>query len=89
MTYLALQALKVVSMTVIQIELIDPRARKLLADLAEMNLIKIQELGSVEERFAALLQRLRSSEETFTLEEITKEVEAVRAIRATPDGSAH
>jgi hypothetical protein len=54
MTYFDLQGLNVVSMPVIQIELIDPRARKLLADLAEMNLIKIQELGPIEERFMAL-----------------------------------
>ena len=76
-------------MLIIQIELIDPRARKLLADLAEMNLIKIQEPVSIEAHFEALLQRLRLSEETLTLEEITKEVEEVRAKRSTPDGSAH
>lgn len=74
-------------MTVIKIELIDPRAKILLEDLAKLDLIRIQEPESPQKRFSALLNRLRSQEEEAPdLEEITKEVEAVRAARKRENG---
>ena len=74
-------------MTVIKIELIDPNARILLEDLAKLNLIRIQEVETPQQRFAALLTRLRSNEaEVPTLEEIAKEVEIVRTERQVSNG---
>lgn len=74
-------------MTVIKIELIDPRAKILLEDLAKLNLIKIREVETSKQRFSALLSRLRSKqEEAPSLEEITKEVESLRAERKDIDG---
>lgn len=74
-------------MIVIKIELIDPRAKILLEDLAKLNLIKIQEVETSKQRFSALLSRLRSKEdEAPSLEEITKEVESVRVERKDSNG---
>ncbi len=74
-------------MTVITVELIDPRAKMLLEDLAKMNLIKIQEVETSKQRFSALLSRLRArEEESPSLEEITKEVEEVRSERMKGNG---
>jgi len=62
-------------METIRIEIINPKARKLLRDLADMNLINIQSQDS----FSELLFKLRENEQqTPSLEEITAEVEAVR-----------
>lgn len=68
-------------MTILKIKLIDSRAKVLIEDLAKLNLIKIQEAGTSQQRFAALLSRLRSKNEVPSLEEITKEVESVRSNR--------
>ena len=76
-------------MTVLKIELIDPRAKKLLKDLAELNLIKIHESGEAEALFSALLAKLRSEKPTLSLEEITHEVEETRLQRTRPNESAH
>ncbi|TXB63782.1 hypothetical protein [Phaeodactylibacter luteus] len=66
-------------MTVLNIELVDPRAKSLLEELAKLNLIRIQEetkpsLSSIAERI-----RKRAAEEAVTEEEIITEVEKVRA----------
>ena len=74
-------------MTVITVELLDPRAKALLEDLAKMDLIKIQEVKTSKQRFSALLSWLRAKEgEAPSLEEITKEVEAVRSERMEGNG---
>jgi hypothetical protein len=66
-------------MTIFKIELLDPRARALLEDLAKLNLIRIEEEDPAQ-RLSALLTKLRSkAEEAPGLEEITSEVELVRA----------
>ena len=76
-------------MTIFQVELIDPRAKALLEDLAKMNLIKIKEVGDQKVKFDQLLTRLRSKskEEIPSLEDIAKEVESVRSQRSKPNGS--
>ena len=76
-------------MTIFQVELIDPRAKALLEDLAKMNLIKIKEVGDQKVKFDQLLTRLRSKskEEIPSLEDIAKEVEGVRSQRSKPNGS--
>jgi len=62
-------------METIRVEIINPKARKLLNDLADMNLINIQ----LQDSFSELLSKFRNSEQQApSLEEITAEVEAVR-----------
>lgn len=65
-------------MTVLNIELLDPRAKSLLEELAKLNLIRIQDesnptLSSIAERI-----RKRVGQDILTEEEITAEVEQVR-----------
>lgn len=65
--------------TSIRIDILDPKATKLLKNLAELNLISIK---SEKKGFAEVLKKLRSNSKNVpSLEEITKEVEIVRAKR--------
>lgn len=67
-------------MELIRVEIINPKAKKLLQDLADLNLIKIRK--SDQPDFSALLTKIRSkSTEDISLEEISKEVENVRKSR--------
>jgi len=66
-------------MTTLQIDIIEPKAEKLLEDLAAMNLISIQ--SNKQERLKSLLSKLRVQSDDITMEEITEEVEIVRAER--------
>jgi hypothetical protein len=68
-------------MKTFQIDILNPKAAKLLQDLAELKLISIKECSK--ENFLEIVSKLRkkSLSNTPTLEEITKEVELVRAIR--------
>ncbi len=66
-----------------QIEIIDPKAKRLLDDLANMNLITVQPLEP-KKLFKKLLDKMRSSGgDAPTFEEITAEVESVRSERYT------
>lgn len=66
-------------MDTIRIEILNPKARKLLEELEALELIAIKE---DEKGFQEVLNRLRKkSKSAPSLEEITKEVEAVRAKR--------
>lgn len=65
----------------IRIDIINPKAKKLLNDLAELNLIKISK-EKYKTEFSTLLKRLRAkSNDEISLDEITKEVEQVRKSR--------
>ena len=65
----------------LRIEIINPKAKRLLKNLADMELIKIKK-ETVKSDFSELLDKLRSqSENTPSLDEITKEVESVRKDR--------
>ncbi len=66
-------------MTRLQIDIIEPKAAKLLEDLAAMNLISIQSTN--QDRLKNLLNKLRVHSDDISMEEITKEVETVRAER--------
>ena len=67
-------------MDTITIQILNPKAKKLLKDLAELKLIAIND--APENSFAEVLKKLRSkSKSTPSLEEITKEVELVRTKR--------
>jgi len=65
-----------------KIDILNPKAGKLLKDLAEMNLISITEMSS-SDPFLKVVNRIRkkSSLKPPSLAEITKEVEAVRTKR--------
>jgi hypothetical protein len=68
-------------METIQIDILNPKAKKLLRNLADLNLIKINK-PKTKSDFSALVQKLRSkSNEDISFEEIAKEVEQVRQSR--------
>jgi hypothetical protein len=63
-----------------QIDVLNPKAVKLLQDLADLNLISIRK---TDENLSSVLKRLRkkASINTPSIDEITKEVELVREKR--------
>ena len=67
-------------MNTIRVNILNPKAARLLKDLADLNLIAIQD--NPKNGFAAMLKKLRSKAKSApSPEEITKEVESVRAKR--------
>lgn len=64
-----------------QVALLNPKAGKLLHDLADLNLISIEKTSN--EGFSKVVNRLRAKASAAppTLEEITREVEVVRTKR--------
>jgi hypothetical protein len=65
-----------------QVQILEPKATKLLQDLANLKLIKIKEIKDTEEQFFELVEKLRSKPgKKPSLKEITKEVEIVRSKR--------
>lgn len=65
----------------LRIEIINPKAKSLIQNLAKMDLIRIKKENAKSE-FVELLDRLRKhSANAPSLEEITKEVEIVRSAR--------
>ncbi|WP_026776969.1 hypothetical protein [Polaribacter sp. Hel_I_88] len=68
-------------METIRIEILNPKAKKLIKDLADLNLIKINK-EKYKSEFSSLLQKIRAkSNDEISLDEITKEVEQVRKSR--------
>ncbi|MBK7988528.1 MAG: hypothetical protein IPK11_16910 [Ignavibacteria bacterium] len=67
-------------MNTMRVEILHPKAAKLLKDLADLNLIAIHDTSK--NGFASVLKKLRSkSKSAPTFDEITKEVELVRSKR--------
>ena len=67
-------------MNTMRVEIINPKALRLLKDLADMNLITIQD--NSKKGFTSVLKKLRLKAKTApTFDEITKEVELVRQKR--------
>jgi len=65
----------------INIDILNPKAKKLLKNLADLNLIKINREKKRTD-FSDLLKRTRNkSKDEVSLDEITKEVEQVRRAR--------
>jgi hypothetical protein len=65
----------------IKIDILNPKALKIIKELADLDLIKIKS-ENTESNFLNILKKLRSkSNETPSLSEITKEVETVRKAR--------
>jgi hypothetical protein len=65
----------------VKIEILNPKAKKLLNDLADLKLIAITE--EKEESFMDIVKRMRlkAKKSPVAMSEITKEVEKVRASR--------
>lgn len=65
----------------LQVDILNPKATKLLQNLADLNLISIK--GTKEDGFLKIIKKLRTKAGSNppSLEEITKEVELVRAKR--------
>lgn len=65
-----------------QVEILNPKADKLLQDLADLKLIALSKASS-NDPFLTVVKRLRkkAAAKPPTLEEITKEVETVRSKR--------
>lgn len=67
-------------MNTMRIDILNPKATKLLHDLADLNLIAIKDTSK--SGFARVLKKLRSKAKSApTFEEITKEVELIRSKR--------
>ena len=67
-------------MNTMRIDILNPKAAKLLRNLADLNLIAIQDTSK--NGFANVLKKLRSKTKAPpTFDEITKEVELVRTKR--------
>jgi len=67
-------------MNTIRIEILNPKAARLLQDLADLDLIAIEDTSK--NGFASVLKKLRSKAKWApTLDEITNEVELVRSRR--------
>lgn len=67
-------------METLKIEILNPKARKLLKELANLNLIRItQEKGTAD--FSVLLKKIRKTKDEISPEAITSEVEQVRKSR--------
>jgi hypothetical protein len=69
-------------MASLQVDILNPKAGKLLKDLADLNLIAIKEMKD-DDGFLKVIKRIRgkAKKDPISLEEITKEVESVRAKR--------
>jgi anti-anti-sigma regulatory factor len=66
-------------MATFNIEILNPKAKKLLMDLADLRLISISE--SVSNPFLDAVKRIRSKNAQLSLSDITKEVENIRSKR--------
>ena len=66
-----------------QVDILNPKAGKLLQDLADMDLISIKEDKTKGDDFFITINKLRkkAAKNPISLDEITKEVEAVRSKR--------
>lgn len=67
-------------MNTIRIDILNPKAKKLLRSLEDLNLISIRD--NSQSGFTKLLKKLRSNKAAApSMDEITKEVELVRSKR--------
>ena len=62
----------------IRIDIINPKAKRIIKDLAALDLINIRSQDPIKS-FQSLLKKLRKNSASISLQEITKEVELVRA----------
>lgn len=68
-------------METVRVDILNPKAKKLLQNLADLKLIKIN-IEEDKSDFMELLKKLRSNDnQPLSMSEITKEVESVRKNR--------
>lgn len=67
-------------MEMLRIDIVNPKAKRIIKELAELNLINIKDNDPVKS-FQVLLNKLRGKSNVISLVEITKEVELVRVMR--------
>lgn len=67
-------------METMRIDIVDPKAKRIIKELAELNLITIRDKNPLKS-FENLLDRFRRNKKKISLEEIRKEVELVRTKR--------
>ena len=68
-------------METIRIDILNPKAKSLLKDLADLDLIRIKK-DKIKSEFKDLLDKLRiNSDDVPSLDDITSEVESVRKAR--------
>lgn len=68
-------------METLRIDILNPKAKSLLKNMADLDLIKIKK-GKVKSEFTELLEKFRANAENApSLDEITAEVESVRKAR--------
>jgi hypothetical protein len=68
-------------METIRVDILNPKAKSLLKDLADLDLIRIKK-DKIKSEFKELLDKLRTnSDDAPSLDEITAEVESVRKAR--------
>jgi len=68
-------------METLRIEILNPKAKSLLKDLADLKLIRIEK-DKVKSEFRELLNKMRKDAENApSFEEISREVEEVRKVR--------
>ncbi len=67
-------------METLRIDIVNPKAKKIINELADLNLISIRDKDPIKS-FQKILLKLRTKTKTVSLEEITKEVELVRTKR--------
>jgi len=70
-------------METLRIEILNPKAKSLLKDLADLKLIRIEkDKNKVKSEFRELLNKMRKDAENApSFEEISREVEEVRKVR--------
>lgn len=66
-------------MASMNIEILNPKAKKLLQDLEDLNLISISEETS--NPFFDVVKKIRSKKANISIQEITKDIETVRTKR--------
>lgn len=67
-------------METLRIDIVNPKAKKIIKDLAALNLISIHDKDPIKS-FQKILNKLRANTEVPSMEQITKEVELVRTKR--------
>jgi len=80
LTFVSLELIFYLIMETLRIDIINPKARKIIEELADLNLITIKVEDPITS-FQQLLTKLRRKNAEISLDEITKEVEGVRSSR--------
>jgi hypothetical protein len=66
----------------IQVEILNPKAKKILDNLADLKLISFTKNSESKKNFVKLLEKIRKkNSKPLSLKDITKEVENVRSAR--------